>query len=86
MQAWHIRCIFILNIPSDSTSLSDNSIQRIFKCRTGKLWIIRMNSFPIKDPVSGKFLHDDKLFDKNTSLFKDLKILLNSLTLSVNDY
>ncbi len=56
------------HIPSDSTSLSDNRIQRIFEDYTGKLWITPMDSFIIYDPSTEKFSHDNELFHKDTEV------------------
>ncbi len=56
------------HIPSDSTSLIDNRIQRIFEDHTGKLWITLMNSFVIYDPAIEKFTYDNELLHKNIKI------------------
>ena len=53
------------HIPSDSASLTDNRIQRIFEDNNGKLWISLMPSYIIYDPANEKFSSDNELFHKN---------------------
>lgn len=56
------------NIPGDTTSLPENSIQRIYEDHLGYLWLFTNNAFYIFDPLTETFRTDHKLFKDHDSL------------------